>query len=106
MIPEDAIRLRSYLIWQQSGCPEGRAIEHWLRAKDELEAEHMASLLRRGNCEQIVVPLVPIRRPPQRSTAARIAADVRRRPSYRCHAISGSSIGMCAAGWYGTTRTV
>jgi len=39
VLPEDAIRLRSYLIWQQEGCPDGRALSHWLRAKAELEAE-------------------------------------------------------------------
>ena len=38
-LSEDAIRLRSYLIWQQEGCPVGRALSHWLQAKAELEAE-------------------------------------------------------------------
>jgi hypothetical protein len=38
-VPEDAIRLRSYLIWQQEGCPAGKALLHWLQAKAELKAE-------------------------------------------------------------------
>ena len=36
---EEAIRLRSEKIWEREGCPEGRAQEHWLCAKAELEAE-------------------------------------------------------------------
>jgi len=36
---DEAIRLRSQLIWEREGCPEGLAQEHWQRAKAELEAE-------------------------------------------------------------------
>ena len=36
---EEATRLRSQQIWQREGCPEGYALEHWLRARTELEAE-------------------------------------------------------------------
>jgi len=38
-IPEDEIRMRSYLIWEHEGRPEGRHVEHWLQAAEELEAE-------------------------------------------------------------------
>ena len=27
---------RLYLIWEQEGPPEGKALEHWLRAEAEL----------------------------------------------------------------------
>jgi hypothetical protein len=80
MIPEDAIRLRSYQIWQRQGCPDGKAVEHWLRAKSELEAEYRASPLR-FDFERNVIPLPTIRRPPQRATAARIPAREWRAPS-------------------------
>ena len=30
---------RAYEIWQREGCPDGRAMEHWLRAEAELTAE-------------------------------------------------------------------
>jgi len=30
---------RSYFIWEKEGRPEGKALEHWFRAKSELEAE-------------------------------------------------------------------
>jgi len=36
--PEEEIRRRSYLIWQQEGRPFGRELKHWGRAKAELEA--------------------------------------------------------------------
>jgi Protein of unknown function (DUF2934) len=26
----------AYLIWEQKGCPEGRALENWLQAEAEL----------------------------------------------------------------------
>jgi hypothetical protein len=29
---------RAYEIWQREGCPEGRDMEHWLRAESELGA--------------------------------------------------------------------
>jgi hypothetical protein len=30
---EDSIRLRAYQIWQDAGCPDGAAQEHWLAAE-------------------------------------------------------------------------
>jgi hypothetical protein len=36
---ERDIRERSYFIWEQEGCPQGRACEHWLRAEAELQLE-------------------------------------------------------------------
>jgi hypothetical protein len=38
-ISEDRIRQRAYLIWIEEGQPEGRAEEHWVRARDALERE-------------------------------------------------------------------
>ncbi|MGO9418684.1 DUF2934 domain-containing protein [Roseiarcus sp.] len=34
------IRDRAYEIWEQEGRPEGRALNHWLRAKWEIEHGH------------------------------------------------------------------
>jgi hypothetical protein len=33
---EDEISRRALEIWEQEGRPEGRALEHWLRAQSEL----------------------------------------------------------------------
>ena len=36
---EDRIRERAYLIWVDEGSPHGRELDHWLRAKWELDGE-------------------------------------------------------------------
>lgn len=33
---QSAIALRAWEIWQREGCPEGRALDHWLMAEREL----------------------------------------------------------------------
>lgn len=34
----EAIAARAYEIWQEEGCPEGQAEQHWLRAEQELSS--------------------------------------------------------------------
>jgi hypothetical protein len=36
---EETIRERAYLIWIEEGRPEGRDVEHWRRARGELDSE-------------------------------------------------------------------
>ena len=36
---ESEIRKRAYLIWETEGRPNGQHIEHWLRAKAQLDNE-------------------------------------------------------------------
>lgn len=38
-VRENEIRTRSYFMWENEGRPEGRHLEHRLRAQAELEAE-------------------------------------------------------------------
>jgi hypothetical protein len=33
---EEWIRQRAYQLWEEEGRPGGRALDHWLKAKDEL----------------------------------------------------------------------
>lgn len=33
------IRERAYLIWEKDGKPDGHALAHWVRAREEIEAE-------------------------------------------------------------------
>lgn len=73
-LPEDAIRLRSYFIWQREGCPEGQALSHWLRAKAELEAELQAGPLPRMSFP-FVMPRFPISVPPNRSISVKIGRE-------------------------------
>lgn len=37
-ISDAAVAERAYGIWEQEGRPEGREIEHWLRAEAEMRA--------------------------------------------------------------------
>ena len=37
---EHLIRLRAYEIWEEEGRPDGRAEDHWTRARWEIEHEH------------------------------------------------------------------
>lgn len=30
------VAMRAYQIWASEGCPEGRGLDHWLRAETEL----------------------------------------------------------------------
>ena len=36
---EVRIRTHAYRIWQELGCPEGHAVEHWLEAERQLYPE-------------------------------------------------------------------
>lgn len=74
MIPEKAIRERSYEIWLREGRPEGKAMEHWLRARSELEAEFQAAMSGSRFPAQQVVPRPVISAPPTRITSKRISA--------------------------------
>ena len=38
-ILESEIRKRAYLIWETEGRPDGRRVEHWLRAEAQLRRE-------------------------------------------------------------------
>ena len=43
MTRKEEIRLRSYLIWEQEGCPFGAALRYWLRAEAQIDAEREAA---------------------------------------------------------------
>jgi hypothetical protein len=90
MVSEEAIRQRSYEIWQREGRPEGRAVEHWLQAKVELEneqkqparpkfriLEYHTMLYRFEEWQRTVQPKPRITRPPQILMAERISRNDR-----------------------------
>ena len=43
MTRKEEIRLRSYMIWEQEGCPQGAELKNWLRAKAQIDAEREAA---------------------------------------------------------------
>jgi len=86
MVSEEAIRERSYIIWERQGRPEGKAVEHWLQAKAELEAESLpkqksrtfeyyATLYRSEEWQRSAPPRPRISVPPQVILAGRISRD-------------------------------
>jgi len=67
------IRLRSYLIWEREGRPEGRAQYYWLRASAELEAEIAAKMTSfDAKFARTVLPRLPISKLPVRSVSKKI----------------------------------
>jgi hypothetical protein len=79
---EEAVRQRSYEIWVREGQPEGKSLDHWLRAKAELQAEHLKprfrtfeyymKLYRFEEWQRAVQPKPRISAPPQVRMATRI----------------------------------
>lgn len=67
-IPDAAVAERAYGIWEQEGRPEGREIEHWLRAEAEIRAAAEAGDAMR-----------PARRSATKSTARSATAQPRKR---------------------------
>ncbi|MBU6296628.1 MAG: DUF2934 domain-containing protein [Alphaproteobacteria bacterium] len=64
-ISDEAIRQRSYLIWEREGRPRGHDREYWWRAEVELEAECQAAV--DGRTTRYVLPhlkisMLPLRR--------------------------------------------
>jgi len=83
MVSEEAIRRRSHEIWLKEGRPEGKALEHWLRAEAELEAEqrrrelwiagYQKAIYRFEEVKQrMVLPRPVISAPPQVTMARRV----------------------------------
>jgi hypothetical protein len=76
MVAEHEIRLRSYLLWEAEGRPQGRDMEFWLYAKAQLEAEARApSPWRRPKL--FVVPCASVSSPPRKVIASRVPNTTR-----------------------------
>jgi hypothetical protein len=39
LVDNHAIREAAYYIWESDGCPEGRALMHWLRVKAVIQGD-------------------------------------------------------------------
>jgi hypothetical protein len=72
MVTDEAIRQRSYAIWEWEGRPTGKSAEHWFRAKAELELERATAQVGAADWSVIVMPRVPISSPPTRVMAQRV----------------------------------
>jgi Protein of unknown function (DUF2934) len=45
---EEAIRQRAHALWQKEGRPDGRDLEHWLRAEAEISGKKYAGVTDNG----------------------------------------------------------
>ena len=71
MVAEHDIRIRSYLLWETEGRPQGRDMEFWFLAKAQLEGESRApSPWKRPRL--FVVPCASVSSPPRKVIANRI----------------------------------
>jgi hypothetical protein len=48
-IRQEEIQQLARLIWEGEGRPEGRSLEHWIRAEEQLRAEKQAKRRRKQN---------------------------------------------------------
>ena len=72
MVGEQDIQIRSYLLWEAAGRPDGQDLEFWLQAKADLEAEARCVPKPWIALAVSVVPRVPSYSPPQRIIATRV----------------------------------
>ena len=49
---DQTVRERAYFLWQQDGCPEGRADEYWCRAHDQHLRERAHTLWQQDDCPE------------------------------------------------------
>lgn len=40
----DEIARRAYELWRQEGCPEGRALKHWIEAEKQLRGPRLSAV--------------------------------------------------------------
>jgi len=84
MVSDEAVRRRSHEIWLKEGQPDGKALEHWLRAEAELQAEQRRRAFRLTEYQKtvyrfeelkqrMVLPRPRISNPPQVTVARRIS---------------------------------
>ncbi|HEY3776784.1 MAG TPA: DUF2934 domain-containing protein [Rhizomicrobium sp.] len=78
MVSDYDIRIRSYLLWEAAGRPQGRDREFWFRAESDLQAEVRQAMSPWRRPLLLVVPGVPISSPPHRTTALRVPSRERK----------------------------
>jgi hypothetical protein len=59
---EDRVRARAYRLWQEEGCPLGRELAHWEKAKElvAIEDNQLATTKPIGNALPYGEPVEPL----------------------------------------------
>jgi hypothetical protein len=55
-VAEEDIRVAAYHIWNDEGQPEGKANEHWARAREHLETENAGTAASRPKAKKAKSP--------------------------------------------------
>jgi hypothetical protein len=53
---EQAIRERAYAIWEEEGRPDGKDLDHWLRAEAEIISATERQASPSSHCEELNEP--------------------------------------------------
>jgi hypothetical protein len=78
---EDRIRSRAYELWEAEGRPEGREVDHWLRAAQEISGEVAGETAAEVAAESSVVGTPVARRPRTPRSASTAASPATRAPA-------------------------
>lgn len=62
------IQRRAYLLWERDGRPEGRSLDHWLRAEAEIGAQRQSPA---AASAAPIPPAARAKRPAKREVKAR-----------------------------------
>lgn len=62
MATEEEIKKLAHEIWEKEGCPEGKALEHYFRAKQILEEQEASHVIELGPPQPVpqLAPQPPI----------------------------------------------
>jgi len=71
MVVDHDVRIRSYLLWEAEGRPQGRDMEFWFRAQAQLEDESRTPALWKRP-RLFVVPCASVTSPPRKLVAIRV----------------------------------
>jgi len=73
VVSEHHIRIRSYLLWENAGRPQGRDLEFWFRAEAELLVNSSCAVAPEAKSEKpVIVPRVPVCAALRRTISMRI----------------------------------
>ena len=71
MVSEEKIRQLAYAIWEQEGRPEGKAMEHYFRARQILEQDELSNVIELPSpprSKELPAPRPGAEEPPKKST--------------------------------------
>lgn len=75
---EEQIRQLAYSMWEKEGYPEGRAMEHWLKAETILQSERSETILQSEPSQGSEKPSKKTVKPAKQKTVGRTRSPQKR----------------------------